>query len=37
MHSEGATIIKNPEELENHQLTMLSQQLKLLIRQKAAV
>ena len=33
--AEGATTHKNPQDLENHQLTILSQQLKELIRQEA--
>ena len=35
--AEGAITHKNQEELENHQLTILSQQLKELIRKDAAV
>jgi hypothetical protein len=35
--AEGAITHKNQEELENHQLTILSQQLKELIRQETAV
>jgi hypothetical protein len=35
--AEGATTHKNPEDLENHQLTILSQQLKDLICKDAAV
>jgi hypothetical protein len=33
--AEGATTRQNPEDLENHQLTILSNQLKQLIRQEA--
>jgi hypothetical protein len=35
--AEGATTQKNIDNVENHQLTILSQQLKELIRQDAAV
>jgi len=35
--AEGATTKRNQQELENHQLTILTQQLKDLIRQEAAV
>jgi hypothetical protein len=35
--AEGATTHRNQDDLENHQLTILSQQLKELIRQDAAV
>jgi hypothetical protein len=35
--AEGAITQKNQEDIENHQLTILSQQLKELIRQDAAV
>ena len=35
--AEGATTKRNQNELENHQLTILSQQLKELIRRKTAV
>jgi len=35
--TEGATTHKNPQDLKNHQLTILSEQLKHLIRQEAAV
>jgi hypothetical protein len=35
--AEGATTHRNQEEFENHQLTILSQQLIVLIRQDAGV
>jgi hypothetical protein len=35
--TEGATTYKKPEDLENHQLALLSSQLKQLIRQEATV
>jgi hypothetical protein len=35
--AEGATTTKNQTDLENRQLTILSEQLKHLIRQEAAV
>jgi hypothetical protein len=35
--AEGATTHRNGQELENHQLTILSEPLKHLIRQEAAV
>jgi hypothetical protein len=35
--AKGATTHKNQDDLENHQLTILSRQLKDLIRQDAAV
>jgi hypothetical protein len=35
--AEGSTKHKNQDDLENHQLTILSQQLKELIRQEVAI